>query len=68
VVETKDKSTKRLIQCYLSYIFLIQPLLMARTEIQKYFRSFFGSNENFKIWFQNLLIFSFQHFGRGRSR
>ena len=27
---------------YLSYAFLIQPLLEARAEIQKYFRWFFG--------------------------
>ena len=39
---------------YLSYfifIFLIRPLLEARAEIQKYFHSIFGSNENFKICF-----------------
>jgi hypothetical protein len=29
----------------LSYIFLIQPLLEAKAEIQKYFGWFFGSNE-----------------------
>ena len=57
MVKTNDKSVKRLIQCYLSYIydlsyiFLIGPLLKARAEIQKYFRWFFGSNENFKICF-----------------
>ena len=38
-------------------IFLIQPLLEARAEIQKYFRSFFGSNENFEICFWDLLTF-----------
>ena len=37
---------------------MIEPLLEARAEIQKYFRSFFGSNENFKICFRDLLIFS----------
>jgi hypothetical protein len=36
---------------YLSYIFLIQPLLEARAEIQKYFCWFFGSNEKFRICF-----------------
>ena len=36
---------------YLSYIFLTQLLLEARAEIQKYFSSFFGSNENFRICF-----------------
>ena len=39
---------------YGTYIFLIQPFL----EVQKYFRSFFGSNENFKICFRDLLTFS----------
>ena len=32
--------------------------LEARKEIQIYFRSFFGSNENFKICFRDLLTFS----------
>ena len=36
-------------------LFLIQPLLEARAEIQKYFRSFLGSNENFKICFRYYL-------------
>ena len=45
VAKTKDKSTRRLIWCYLSYIYLeyiffIRPLLGARAEIQKYFRWF----------------------------
>ena len=31
--------------------------LKARAEIQKYFRSLFGANENFKICFRDLLIF-----------
>jgi hypothetical protein len=30
----------------------------ARAEIEKYFRSVFGSNENFKICFRNSLTFS----------
>ena len=30
----------------------------ARAEIQKYFCSFFGSNENFKMYFRDLLTFS----------
>ena len=48
---------------YLSYIFLIQPLLEARAEIQKYFRWFFGSNENFRICLRDLLTFiSYQEF------
>ena len=38
--------------------FLIRPLLENRAKIQKYFHSFFGSNENFKICFQDLLTFS----------
>ena len=38
-------------------IFLIRPPLEARAKIQKYFRSFFGSNENFKICFRDLLTF-----------
>ena len=32
--------------------------LGARAEIQKYFRSFFGSNENLKICFRDLLTFT----------
>ena len=32
--------------------------LEAREEIQKYFRSFFGSNEDFKICFRDLLTFT----------
>ena len=38
-------------------IFMIWPILEARAEIQKYFGSFFGSNENFKICFPDLLTF-----------
>ena len=41
------------------YVFWIRPLLDARAEIQKYFRSFFGANENFQICFQDLLTFRF---------
>ena len=41
----------------MSIIFMIWPILEARAEIQKYFRSFFGSNENFKICFPDLLTF-----------
>ena len=38
---------------------MIRPHLEARAKIQKYFRcSFFGSNENFKICFRDLLTFS----------
>jgi hypothetical protein len=37
---------------------LIQPLLEARAKIQKYFRSLFGSNENFRICFPDLLTFN----------
>ena len=37
---------------YSSYIFLIRPLLEARAEIEKYFRSFFGSNENYNFAFE----------------
>ena len=60
-LKAKFKSTKRLVQCHLIFIiikyiyFLIRPLLEARAEIQKYFRSFFGSNENFEICFRDLL-------------
>ena len=35
-----------------------QGFFEARAEIQKYFRSFFGSNENFRICFRDLLNFS----------
>ena len=31
---------------------MIWPILEARAEIQKYFRSFFGSNENFNFAFE----------------
>ena len=44
---------------------MIQPLFEARAEIQKYFRSFFGSNENFKICFRDLLTFSLGREGLG---
>ena len=37
--------------------FLDSTFLEARAEIQKYFRSFFGSNENFNICFRDLLTF-----------
>ena len=33
-------------------------ILEARADIQKCFRSFFGSNENFRVCFQYLLTFS----------
>ena len=36
---------------------MIWPILEARAEIQKYFRLFFGSNENSKICFRDLLTF-----------
>ena len=36
---------------------MIRPLLEARAKIQKYFCLFFGSNENFKICFRDLLTF-----------
>ena len=46
------------------YIFLIWTLaLEARAEIQKYFRSLFGSNENFKICFRDLLTYCLLHWG-----
>ena len=43
-------------------IFMIWPILEARTEVEEYFRSFFGSNENFEICFWDLLAFSFYPF------
>ena len=36
---------------------MIWPLDLARAEMQKYFCSFFGSNESFKICFRDLLTF-----------
>jgi hypothetical protein len=39
----------------------------ARAEIQKYFRSFFGSNENFKICFQDVLTFTTSPLSRRHS-
>ena len=53
---------------YLSYIFLIQPLLEARAEIQKYFRWFFGSNEKFRICFRDSLTFRTCTLGSVRLR
>ena len=47
-MKQKIKALKDLFNTYISYIFLIQPLLEARAETQKYFLSFFGSNENFR--------------------
>ena len=43
----------------MSHYFFNGLILEARAEIQKYFRSVFGSNENFKICFQELLTFSY---------
>ena len=58
-METKDEITKRLIQCYLSYSYLLHlALLEARAEIKKYFLWFFGSNEKFRICFREKLTFS----------
>ena len=37
---------------------MIWPILEARAEIQKYFRSFFGSNEDIQKSFWNYLTFS----------
>ena len=51
-----------------TYIILIRPLLEARAEIQKYFRSFFGSNENFEICFRDLLPFTVQVLQRSHSK
>ena len=43
---------------YSSYVFLNLPLLEARAEIQKYFRSFFGSKEHLRTCFWDLLTFT----------
>ena len=43
----------------MSHPFMIWPNLEASADIQKYIRSFFGSNENFKICFQDLLTFKY---------
>ena len=37
---------------------MIWPILEARAEIQKYFRSFFGSNEDIQKSFWNYLTFT----------
>ena len=37
-------------------------------EIQKYFRSFFGANENFKICFRDLLTFRSQGFDLSQNK
>ena len=41
----EDPRNRRIVQCYISCIFLIRGLLEARAEIQKYLCWFFGSNE-----------------------
>ena len=41
---------------------LIGDYLLANAEIEKYFRSIFGSNENFKICFRDYLTFSCSDF------
>ena len=45
-----------------SFFDLIHFRELGLQELQKYFRSFFGSNENFKICFRDLLAFK-----RGKS-
>ena len=60
--EKKDKRTKRLSIYHnkvLRYMILIYPLLEARGEMKKYFRSIFGSKANFKSCFRDLMTFSF---------
>ena len=57
MVEAKGKSTKRLIQCYLSYtylsyIFLIGPLLEAKVEIQKHFHWFLVQIKSLEFAFE----------------
>ena len=48
------KTNLTLFIIYLSYFFLIWPLLEAsRAEIQKHYRCFFGSNEKFRICFRD---------------
>ena len=42
----------------LSHYFYDLTHLEAREEKQKYFRSFFGSNEDFKLCFRDLLTFT----------
>ena len=42
----------------MNHYFLNGLILDARAEIQKYFWSFFGSNENFKVCFQDQLTFT----------
>ena len=46
----------------MSRSFLIWHILEARAEIQKHFRSVFGSNENFKICFRDLLTLTGKDF------
>ena len=61
MVETKDKSIKILIWCYLTqkstFIFLVSLLLEARAKNVKKFRWFFGQWKNKMICFRNLLTF-----------
>ena len=47
---------------------MICPILEARAEIEKYFRSIFGSNENFKLCFRKYLTFSALKNLRSRKR
>ena len=54
-----DKQHQISLFVLLSFVsFTFQVFFEARAEIQKYFRWFFGSNENFKICFRDLLTFS----------
>ena len=43
----------------MSHYFMIGPILGARAEIQKYFRLFFGSNEDIQKSFWNYLTFRY---------
>ena len=51
-----------LISKAMSHFFNIWPILEARAEIQKYFWSFFGSNEDKKNRFWNYLTFNGSNF------
>ena len=48
-------------------IFLFDRFFEARADIQKYFRLFFGSNENFKICFKDFQLRSAEAGGYQRK-
>ena len=61
IIVLEDKQSL-MIAWWWAIIFMIWPILEAREEIKKYFRSFFGSNEDIQESFWNYLTFMFSNF------